>query len=207
MGDARLRMAMPYKNFHTSVNDEVPGGGPEDFYHMMVVDAFSSDAIPAHLITKEAIKMYFRRLSEEGVLCVHTSNRFVSLPRVVAAVTAALNEELTDDEKARKINYACVRGHDVSPYEPAKVGHFTSEWVMVARKAEYLKRVREMEPADYEEANRKKAAKSNTRFQPYWNTPVPNSRYLWTDNYYTLWTVLRLCCEGPTIRIDARKCR
>jgi hypothetical protein len=221
MGDARLRMALPYGSFakynnnlveYTALNEAeqkkilalpeaerkkyveeypVPPGGPEDFYHMMVVDAFSSDAIPAHLITKEAIKMYFGRLSEQGILCVHTSNRFVSLPRVVAAVAAALNDELTPDEQARNINYACIRGHDVSPYEPAKIGHFTSEWVMVARKAEYLQRVKDMKPKDYDEAARKKAAKQGSSAEPYWNTPVPNSRYLWTDNYYTLWTVLR----------------
>ena len=247
MGDARLRMALPYGSFakynnspkeytdlhnaeqkkidavpeaqrkkYLEENPEeypVPPGGPQDFYHMMVVDAFSSDAIPAHLLTKEAIKMYFGRLSEEGILCVHTSNRFVSLPRVVAAVAAALNDDLaktvnelkeknptlSDAELKEKYkhdrifgyNYACIRGHDVAPFEPAKVGHFTSEWVMVARKAEYLQRVKEMEPRDYDEANRKRAAKQNSTAEPYWNTPQPNSRYLWTDNYYTLWTVLR----------------
>ena len=41
-------------------------------YHMMVVDAFSSDAIPAHLITREAIEMYFKHLAKEGILCMHT---------------------------------------------------------------------------------------------------------------------------------------
>ena len=66
------------------------GGGPEDFYHMMVVDAFSSDAIPVHLITKEAIAMYFKHLRKDGILCVHTSNRYVDLPLVVAAVAKDL---------------------------------------------------------------------------------------------------------------------
>ena len=84
MGDARLRMALPYKNHYSDETDH--GGGPESFYHMMVVDAFSSDAIPAHLLTEEAFKMYFDRLSEQGILCVHTSNRFVDLPKVVAAM-------------------------------------------------------------------------------------------------------------------------
>ena len=115
----------------------------------------------------------------------------MSLPRVVAAVAQALNEELTPEEKARNINYACVRGHDIAPFEPKKIGHFTSEWVMVARKAEYLKRVRDMGPKVYDEANRKPAAARQAVAEPYWNTPEPRSRYLWTDNYYTLWTVLR----------------
>ncbi len=193
MGDARLRMALPYGNFAQFMarpeSFPTPPGGPENFYHMMVVDAFSSDAIPAHLITKEAIRMYFKHLSEEGVLCVHTSNRFVRLPRVVAAVTAALNQELSDDEKARGINYACVIGHDQAPFD--KVGHFTSEWVMVTRKAKYLERVKAMEPDGYAEALRAMAAKKGVPVEPYWTTPTPQARYLWTDNYYTLWTVLR----------------
>ncbi|HZP16164.1 MAG TPA: hypothetical protein VFA96_10100, partial [Nocardioides sp.] len=68
MGDARLRMRLPYRNFHTDkaygpdadkVSKAEPPGGPEKFYQMMVVDAFSSDAIPAHLLTLEALEMYF----------------------------------------------------------------------------------------------------------------------------------------------------
>jgi hypothetical protein len=178
MGDARLRMALPYLNHYAKDKQtgeeigELRGGGPENFYHMMVVDAFSSDAIPAHLITKEGIRMYFDHLVEEGILCVHTSNRYVDLPRVVAAVTADLG-------------FACLRGHDNAPFH--KTGHFTSEWVMVARKAEYLGRLKELEPAGYEEAVRK----TSSQFEPYWTIPTPNSRYLWTDDYYNLMSVVR----------------
>ena len=125
MGDARLRMAMPYKNHYETYlkNEPDNGGGPEGFYHMMVVDAFSSDAIPAHLLTTESFEMYFKRLSEKGILCVHTSNRIVALPKVVAAVS-------------QKLGYSFLRGHDVD--DDRNQGHYTSEWVMVARKPEYL---------------------------------------------------------------------
>jgi hypothetical protein len=197
MGDARLRMALPYGNFAEFSRDEAkyiaahsePPGGPENFYHMMVVDAFSSDAIPAHLITKEAIRMYFKHLTEDGVLCVHTSNRYVSLPKVVAAVTLALNDELTPEEKAKGNSYACIRGHDQNP--GGEIGHFTSEWVMVARHSKYLQRVKEMVPPDYDKQMRAYAAKHNIVAEPYWNTLTPQRQYLWTDDYYTLWTVLR----------------
>src|SRR5262245_40340568 len=68
MGDARQRMALPYKNYddYDAKKDaqNVPPGGPDNFYHMMVVDAFSSDAIPAHLLTKEAFQMYFKKLTK-----------------------------------------------------------------------------------------------------------------------------------------------
>jgi hypothetical protein len=193
MGDARLRMALPYKNFHTSARDEVPGGGPERFYHMMVVDAFSSDAIPAHLITKEAIRMYFRHLSEEGILCVHTSNRYVALPKVVAAVADALNSELTSEEQKAGYSYSCIRGSDQAPFE--KVGHFTSEWVMVARKPDYLQRVKAMEPEGYDAALRRMASRKGARIDAYWRLLTPQRRFVWTDNYYTLWPVLRIWGE------------
>lgn len=200
MGDARLRMALPYGNFAEFMRDEnkymaehnnEPPGGPEGFYHMMVVDAFSSDAIPAHLITKEAIRMYFKHLSEEGILCVHTSNRYVVLPRVVAAVTLALNEELTAEEKAQGYNYACLRAHDQAPDSEHQVGHFTSEWVMVARKPAYLQRIKALEPEGYMETLRAWAGKKGGRVEPYWSSLNPQLKYLWTDNYYTLWPVLR----------------
>jgi hypothetical protein len=198
MGDARLRMALPYGNFAEFMRDESkwmrehknePPGGPENFYHMMVVDAFSSDAIPAHLITKEAIRMYFKHLTETGILCVHTSNRYVSLPKVVAAVTLALNDELTEEEKAAGYSYSSLRGHDQAPFD--KVGHFTSEWIMVARKAKYLDRMKALEPEGYPQALRAMADRKGARVEPYWNNVEPRRRYLWTDNYYTLWTVLR----------------
>ncbi len=173
MGDARLRMAMPYKNHY---EDPDKGGGPMNFYQMMVVDAFSSDAIPAHLITKQAIKMYFDRLTEKGILCVHTSNRFVDLVKVVADVTADLG-------------YACRRGHDNSPYTN-KVGHSTSEWVMVARKDAYLKELRE--PEGYRAAAAANAAKKQQGVpEPYWSTPVPEGRFVWTDDFYNILGVLR----------------
>jgi hypothetical protein len=199
MGDARLRMALPYGNFAEFMSDEPkwlrehknePPGGPEDFYHMMVVDAFSSDAIPSHLITKEAIKMYFKRLSEKGILCVHTSNRYVSLPKVVAAVTLVLNEELTDEEKAKKYSYASLRGHDQAPFE-GKVGQFTSEWIMVARKPEYLAPLKQLVPEGYRQAVEAMAAKKGAVVEEYWSPVNAQKRFVWTDDYYSLWPVLR----------------
>lgn len=181
MGDARLRMALPYRNFHSQEKAPVPPGGPQGFYHMMVVDAFSSDAIPAHLITLEAIEMYFEHLSEEGVLCIHTSNRFVDLPKVVAAV-------------AVKKGYGYLRGHDQAPQE-GDVGHFTSEWVMVTRKREYLSRL-ENDPflEQYKDELTRAAQRQSQKYSPgeaYWGSVQTGSQYLWTDDYTNLWAVIR----------------
>ncbi len=213
MGDARLRMALPYKNHYETFQrilalqakekkgkisaDETKlledlraakddGGGPQGFYHMMVVDAFSSDAIPAHLLTEEAFRMYFEHLTEDGILCVHTSNRFVELPKVVAAITA-------------KLKFAQLRGHDADT--DRKEGHYTSEWVMVARKAEYLnfgppegwsngvKRV--PGDSDFLERYKQKRKGKPDEMENYWQAAPTNNRYLWTDDYYNLLSVVR----------------
>jgi hypothetical protein len=159
MGDARLKMAQPYVD---PMGEE--GGGPEHFYHMMVVDAFSSDAIPVHLITKEALKMYFDHLVEEGILCVHTSNRHVDLVPVVADVAASLG-------------YASMVSHDDA--DDKARGHYTSEWVMVARKPEYLSS-RLKAPEGYE-----------AQHGAYWQPTTPSGRNVWTDDYSNLMAVFR----------------
>lgn len=53
-------------------------------FDVMAVDAFSSDAIPMHLLTQEAMELYFRHLKPEGLLAVHVSNRYVDLVPVCA---------------------------------------------------------------------------------------------------------------------------
>jgi SAM-dependent methyltransferase len=55
---------------------------------LLVIDAFSSDAVPMHLLTREAFADYRRKLSPRGLLLVHISNRFLDLKPVVAAAAA-----------------------------------------------------------------------------------------------------------------------
>jgi spermidine synthase len=62
-------------------------------FDMIVLDAFSSDAIPIHLLTQEAIEMYADRLSQYGVVAVHISNRHFELGPVVARVAAVVGME------------------------------------------------------------------------------------------------------------------
>jgi hypothetical protein len=69
IGDARLTLA-------------AERGAPLD---LLVVDAFSSDAVPQHLLTLEAMEVYRRRLAPHGLLVVHISNRFIDLQPVLAA--------------------------------------------------------------------------------------------------------------------------
>jgi hypothetical protein len=55
-------------------------------YDLIVLDAFSSDAIPAHLLTREAVAGYLARLKSNGVIVMHISNRHLELSQIVAAV-------------------------------------------------------------------------------------------------------------------------
>lgn len=74
LGDARL-----------SLEREAPQN-----YDVIAVDAFSSDSIPVHLLTIEAMRLYFRHLKPDGILGVHISNRYVDLEPVVARAAAEL---------------------------------------------------------------------------------------------------------------------
>jgi len=52
-------------------------------YDLLIVDAFSGDSIPAHLLTVEAIKMYKRHLTKEGMILFHVSNKYLKLEQVL----------------------------------------------------------------------------------------------------------------------------
>jgi hypothetical protein len=72
MGDARIRL------------ERVRRERPQERYDVILVDAFSSDAIPVHLITREAFRLYFDMLAPRGILALHISNRYLHLEPVVA---------------------------------------------------------------------------------------------------------------------------
>ncbi|QDT13263.1 fused MFS/spermidine synthase [Planctomycetes bacterium K23_9] len=60
-------------------------------YDMVLLDAFSSDAVPTHLMTREAIQMYIDKLGPGGVLAFHISNKYLRLDHVLTAAAAELN--------------------------------------------------------------------------------------------------------------------
>ncbi len=60
--------------------------GPDAEFDLLVLDAFSSDAIPTHLVTREAIALYMQKLTTDGVLVFHVTNRYVRLERVISAL-------------------------------------------------------------------------------------------------------------------------
>lgn len=90
-------------------------------YDLLVMDAFSSDSIPVHLVTQEAIELYFTKLRDRGILAINISNRFIDLSPVLGAIARQLNlvtlqrveREISDLEKSR--------------------GKSPSNWVLLAR--------------------------------------------------------------------------
>jgi len=74
LGDARIRLG-----------EQSPAS-----FDVVAIDAFSSDAIPLHLITREAIEVYFRSLASDGVVLLHISNRFIDMEPAVAAIARDL---------------------------------------------------------------------------------------------------------------------
>src|SRR5204863_7342821 len=73
LGDARLTLA----------------DAPDGAYDLIIVDAFSSDAIPIHLMTREAMALYVRKLAPTGMVAMHLSNRHLELGSVAAGIAQA----------------------------------------------------------------------------------------------------------------------
>lgn len=105
LGDARLRLA--------SV--------PDSHYDLLVMDAFSSDSIPVHLVTREAIQLYFSKLTSQGLLAINISNRYINLEPVLGAL-------------ARHLGLSALRQlqREISPAE-REMGKSPSHWLLLAR--------------------------------------------------------------------------
>ncbi len=89
MGDARLSMERELAAAHSQQFD------------VLALDAFSSDAIPVHLLTREAVAIYLRELKPDGVLAVHISNRYLDLEPVVDTLAGEFGLKavsISDDE-------------------------------------------------------------------------------------------------------------
>jgi SAM-dependent methyltransferase len=63
-------------------------------FDVIVLDAFSDDSIPVHLLTREAFEVYFRRLKDGGVLAIHLTNRYLKLDSVVAALAENMRKQM-----------------------------------------------------------------------------------------------------------------
>ncbi len=97
---------------------------------VLAIDAFSSDAIPLHLLTDEAFTVYLRALQPDGLLVIHISNRFIELEPVLAAAARhhGLSAEVRNDNPADRVLYT------------------PSSWVVLARTPARLAQVKALAP-------------------------------------------------------------
>lgn len=89
-------------------------------YHAVILDAFSGDAIPAHLLTREAVALYLRHLAPGGRLAVNVSNHHADLARVVRGHAAKFD-----------LVWTRVRAKSKSP-----LGPYYSDWMLLGRAAD-----------------------------------------------------------------------
>jgi hypothetical protein len=102
-------------------------------FNVLAVDAFSGDSIPMHLITDEAVRVFMKQLSSNGVLAYHVSNRFLNLPPVLAEIAA-------------KENLVGVVVED--PAQANNALHSSSTWVLLAKDAATLKDIEASTPLE-----------------------------------------------------------
>jgi len=109
LGDARI-----------SLEREIADGHPQNF-DVLVLDTFSSDSIPVHLVTKEAFALYLQHLAPEGIIAAHISNLHLDLKPVFW-------------QMARYYNLHLVRIN----YPGDKNGGYATEWLLLARDPDLL---------------------------------------------------------------------
>jgi SAM-dependent methyltransferase len=159
VGDARLTLA------------DQPAGT----FDLLAIDAFSSDSIPMHLLTKEAFAVYRRALKPDGILLVHISNRYIDLNPVVAAEAAAGN-------------WAAALRFDSPPVGAVNQGMRPSQWIAMSPDAGKLAQltgfVYDKRPAYY--------------YPDRWiKLKPPRSDDRWTDDYASVlpyvsfWKIIR----------------
>ncbi|HEY2360685.1 MAG TPA: fused MFS/spermidine synthase [Candidatus Angelobacter sp.] len=95
---------------------------PPENYDVIAVDAFSGDAIPVHLLTAEAIKLYERHLAPGGIIAFHVSNTYLNLVPVVKA----------------QADHASLHAVLVSTEDNDDTGAFSSDWVLVTANEKFL---------------------------------------------------------------------
>ena len=110
LGDSQAKIEIALGDARLTLEREAPAN-----FDVLAVDAFSSDAIPVHLITKEALDVYLRHMKPGGIVAFHVSNRFLNLGPVVGRIATACGV------------------FAVNVYEKGDEDKTQSDWVLVSR--------------------------------------------------------------------------
>ncbi len=174
--------------------DLIPGDGlltlkkaPDRYFHVLVLDAFSSDAIPVHLLTDEAVKLYLKKLVDGGILIFNTTNRYVDIKPVLA--------DLADNNDLMCIWSSDHNEEDVSD-------QYSSDWIVMQRRQYFWKnpdgnsgpgplaRSLRLVRKDPKEIPWKTLrAEATGRF---WKFLAGDGNHLWTEKYSNVLKVLSL---------------
>jgi hypothetical protein len=159
LGDARLELERERE------------AGTRQEFDILIVDAFSSDSIPAHLMTIEAFEVYRRALSKDGLIAVHCTNRHLTLMNVISRVGRGVG----------------LQSLQVSTRVAPKHQSQGAEWVFLSPRVERLRRIKAgvgelhaqlgLEPPSFSAVLVKPAALAKVS--------------LWTDDYTDLLGALR----------------
>ena len=100
----------------------------DGIYDLIIVDAYSSDAIPIHLATEEAMKIYKDKLAPQGAVLMHVSNRHLELASVIVGIADAndMKSWVYNEDSGRDGEYIFSTNVVVSAREEADVGKLAS---------------------------------------------------------------------------------
>jgi hypothetical protein len=156
LDDCRARWRIVSGDARLSLDRE-----PDRSFGLIVLDAFSGDAIPVHLLTREALRIYLAKLADGGLIAMHISNNYLDLLPVVRQL--ALDAGLVGrqlDETGQPI-----------PAKEFNLGRKHSQWVVLARQRSDLARIA-----------------GRTDWRPL---GARSTSSLWTDDYSDLFGLLR----------------
>lgn len=135
LSDSRATVDVAIGDARLSLERELREGPGNRAYDVLAIDAFTGDAIPVHLLTREAFALYFAVMNADGVLAVHVSNRYLDLMPVVGGLARERGLEALQIEQ------------DEDAWNAVEA----STWMLVTRDAAFVGRVRgNAEPAEPE---------------------------------------------------------
>jgi len=146
LGDARLKLR----------------SAPDGKYGLLIIDAFSGDSIPMHLVTREAVALYERKLAPHGILAFHISNLYLDLSPTIGAI-------------GQDAHLACLIENDTAvSQQEIDMGKYPSTWVVMARSSDDLKAL---------------TAQQNLPMR--WLPIDTSGQKVWTDGYSNLLSAVR----------------
>jgi SAM-dependent methyltransferase len=155
LGDARLSLARQ----------------PRNSLDVLAVDAFSSDAVPMHLLTREALAVYGQALQPDGIVLFHVSNRYLDLKPVIADI-------------AERGGWAVQMLQYVPDEDEELLNNTVSVWIALSRNQGVLDRLLELSGEDSE----------------YWETLPPTPGFSgWTDDHASILPIINYDGILPTL--------